>query len=141
MTSKTLTRLNIFLFMIWIEIIIFSIALVISTYTIKPFSSIIITKYSYFTYDCLRISTVFFYTALIQHLYRQIIEKTVKINLNIILGVINSSAVSLFFINTIIKKTIISKYNLSYTGIFICFILPFLVDILKLIKDPKNIHS
>lgn len=135
MTAKTLTRINIFLFMIWVEVVIFSVALFSSALIVKPFSFHIVSNYGYTAYDSLRISLVFALTTIIQNLYSYLIKKTTNINKNVLLSVINSSAISIFFINSIIKKTVISKYSLSYLGIFFCFILPFMPDIMEYLKN------
>ncbi len=140
MMTRILTRINIFLFMVWAEILIFVFSFLISIYTLKPFSTTIVEKYGFLKYDAFRIGLTFFYITIFQSFYRSLILNLTKIKINILFSIINSQAISLFFINFIIKKTMISKYPLIFPALFICFLIPFSKDILQLYKSKISQH-
>lgn len=137
MNYRMLTKINFFLFMIWIEIIIFILSMIISVYITKYSSNFIVEKYGYKIYDSIRISTLIFLMVFFQYVYKNLIKKITKIDIKTLISIINSSAISLFFINKIIKKTIFCKYSLFYFVLFIAFISPFAED-LMVFKKIKN---
>lgn len=56
--------------------------------------------------------------------------------------VVNSSALSIFLIDKIIRKTVFSKYTLFYPALFISFILPFTDEIFNILKvRSKKVRS
>lgn len=127
MKRFNLKNINIFLFMVWMEVIIFTAALVITGYSISNISDYITSEINYTTYDAVKISMLFFITAIIQSYYIYLITKIFKMNINIILYIINSSALSLIFIMKIIENTTFFNYSLIYLGIFLSFTLPLFI--------------
>ncbi|MEF3279727.1 MAG: hypothetical protein K6357_02010 [Elusimicrobiota bacterium] len=141
MKNVTINKINIFLFMVWMEVIIFVVSLIVSLYIIKPFSSLIIEKYNNFTlYEAIRISILFILISLLQILYKKILMRFWKINIKLLFFIINSSWLSLFLIQRIIGKTMLAKYSLIYIGIFLCFMLPYSTELKLLIKN-KSIKN
>jgi hypothetical protein len=135
------SKFNILLVMIWGEVIVFVSSLIISSQIIKLISSIF-SKISYKMYDCLKISTTLFMVVIIQYLYKNILTFFLRKNIIKTILVVNSSALSIFLIDKIIRKTVFSKYTLFYPALFISFILPFIDEILSILKvRSKKVRS
>lgn len=132
MKKSFITELNIFLFMLWIEIMVFVSALIISVYVIKPFSGFIVDRYSLRTYDAARIALIFFFISIIQFIYKRLLTSVRGINMKTLINVINTAAISLFFISRIISRTVLSNYHIIYTGIFLSFLFPFYDDFIRI---------
>jgi hypothetical protein len=131
--TSIFSKFNILLVMIWGEVIVFVSSLIISSQIIKLISSIF-SKISYKMYDCLKISTTLFMVVIIQYLYKNILTFFLRKNIIKTILVVNSSALSIFLIDKIIRKMVFSKYTLFYPALFISFILPFIDEILSILK-------
>lgn len=131
MNAKTLTKINLFLFMLWLEILIFSFSLIITTYLLLPFSSFIVDRYGYLRYDAFRIAVMFSLIVMGQYFYKGIISRAIKLNIKNLLFIINSCGISVLVISFLLKKTMLSKYFLIYPGIFIVYLIPFSGEIIN----------
>ncbi|MCX7641889.1 MAG: hypothetical protein N2Z20_04565 [Elusimicrobiales bacterium] len=134
--SKNLfTKINTLIFLIWIQFIAFTISIIISSYIIKltilPFSKLLNIE----VYDGIRMSIIFLFATLIQYLLRIFILKFNKLSLYAIVILISSQAITTILIKNILTKTVLSKYQLSYLGIFLCLFIPFYELIVSFYKN------
>lgn len=124
--NKLLIRINIFLFLIWAQFLVFVISLILASYVMKflilPFIKILKIQ----IYDGMRMSLSFLILTSLQWFYRRFVLLFLKQSFLSALTLISSQIISIFMIEKILTRTIFVKYQLSYVAIFICLFLPFL---------------
>lgn len=138
--SKLITKINIFLFMLWIEIIIFVISLITSSYLFMFLWNIFFYKKNFNFYQSIKIGLLLLILCAVQYIYKTMILKITKINAKLIITIVNASFFSLFFIYKIIKTLTIGKYDLIYPAIFITLTLPFYEDMIDIYTKFKKKH-
>ncbi len=123
--NKLLVRINIFLFLLWSQFLVFVVSLILASYIMKLLIFPFIKILKFQIYDGIRMSLSFLILTSLQWFYRGFVLLFLKESFLSALTLISSQIVSIFMIEKILTRTIFIKYQLSYVAIFICFFLPF----------------
>jgi len=133
--NSLLSKLNIFLLMIWGETVVLISSMIFSGIFMNLIYELFYKKFTYKFYESLKISLTLFIIVVIQFLYKNILDIFLRKKIMKITFAINSMFFSILLSNKIIKKTILSKYPIFYFFLFIAMLTPFLDDIIKITKS------
>lgn len=138
MKKNFFIRINFFLFITWLEIVIITISVVISSYLTKFFDLAAKFKYMPTKYDSYRISIIFLIITITQHIYSYLFLKFIKPSIYSFLTLTSSQIISVYLAKKILTKTVLSKYPLSYIFLSFCLLLPFYDFIKNSLRNIKN---
>lgn len=125
MKFLNLKGVNFFIFCIWSEILIFTLALVMGNlcsnlvfYAFKVWDGKDFYSMGGDTTVGIRLGVMFAIATILQYFFTAFLSRHVKNTLNLALYLVNACAVSCFFMNSLISRTALKNYTLLWLGFF-----------------------